>query len=253
MAENQTLRNLIRSLGAYIGDGVGGILPSLGFDRPQDFIDFINRAETDTAFEGFQRRKKSTQAGQTATTASTSRKRTTDDDHDPKAKRVKNSDTADSATKEHNGTDRFNSLLVPISPANTTNNSYYAPTHRTSDANIFSDLLQGQDANSAMYMTGSASDSPTHYTAPSPAAVTSQFPSTYHSPIGVAARMGSQPFVPHSNPSPLPPTPSTVASAPPDSIDQDDQIDDPKLQEATKLIRYALNRTESHSSSHSCV
>ena len=53
MQENQTLRNLIRSLGTYIGDGMGGILPSLGFDRPQEFMDFINRAETDTAFEGY--------------------------------------------------------------------------------------------------------------------------------------------------------------------------------------------------------
>ena len=57
MAENNTLRALIRSLSTFIGDGLGGVLPRLGFERHTDFMEFINKAETDTAFEGYRRRK----------------------------------------------------------------------------------------------------------------------------------------------------------------------------------------------------
>ena len=80
MAENHHLRTLIRNLGQYIGDGLGGVLPSLGFDRPQEFVDFINRAETDTAFEGFQRRKKAAQSSGSGKGIDLTRKRTMDED-----------------------------------------------------------------------------------------------------------------------------------------------------------------------------
>jgi len=61
MQENQTLRNLLRSLGSFIGDGAGGLLPKLGWDM-SDFNNFVSRSETDTAWESFQRRKKSQSA-----------------------------------------------------------------------------------------------------------------------------------------------------------------------------------------------
>lgn len=66
MQENVTLRSLIKSLSGFIAEGMGGILPQMGFDRPQDFMDFVNKAETDTAFEGFQRRKKQSEAAAAA-------------------------------------------------------------------------------------------------------------------------------------------------------------------------------------------
>ena len=121
MQENQQLRGLIRSLGNYIGDGLGGILPNMGFDRPQDFLDFINKAETDTAFEGFQRRKKAAQATAAATgsaglAANLSRKRTISEDEGLR-KRAKALGKTDGLTlngKDHDG--RY-PMLVPISPA----------------------------------------------------------------------------------------------------------------------------------------
>ena len=57
MHENHTLRQLVRDLSAFIGEGMGGFLPKLGWDMPS-FQEFVSRAETDTAFEAFAARKK---------------------------------------------------------------------------------------------------------------------------------------------------------------------------------------------------
>ncbi|KAF7355177.1 BZIP domain-containing protein [Mycena sanguinolenta] len=87
MEENQTLRTLLRSLGAFIGEGAGGLLPKLGWDVT-DFNNFINRSETDTAWQGYQRRKKAAEAAaqgqkRPAEDESTSaRKKTRSTDHD---------------------------------------------------------------------------------------------------------------------------------------------------------------------------
>jgi hypothetical protein len=62
IAENQTLRNVVRSLSNFIGDGAGGALPSMGWTL-KEFEAFINKAETDTAFEAFAKRKKALQDG----------------------------------------------------------------------------------------------------------------------------------------------------------------------------------------------
>src|SRR5436190_18942262 len=56
MQENQTLRNLLRSLSAFVGDGAGGLLHTLGWSMT-DFNNFVNRSETDTAWESYQSRK----------------------------------------------------------------------------------------------------------------------------------------------------------------------------------------------------
>lgn len=57
MTENQNLRQMLRSLAGFIGDGMGGVLPKLGWDM-NDFNTFVNKGETDTAWEGYQARKK---------------------------------------------------------------------------------------------------------------------------------------------------------------------------------------------------
>lgn len=57
MAENQTLRTLLRGLSGFIGDGAGGLLSKMGWDMG-DFEKFINRSETDTVYESHQLRKK---------------------------------------------------------------------------------------------------------------------------------------------------------------------------------------------------
>ncbi|KZS97510.1 hypothetical protein SISNIDRAFT_481436 [Sistotremastrum niveocremeum HHB9708] len=57
MAENTTLRSLVRNLGAFVGDGEGGFLQKLGW-KPEDFRSFVDRAETDSAFESYAARKR---------------------------------------------------------------------------------------------------------------------------------------------------------------------------------------------------
>ena len=54
MQENMTLRNLLRGLSTFIGEGAGGLLPKLGWDV-SDFNTYLNRSETDTAWEGYHR------------------------------------------------------------------------------------------------------------------------------------------------------------------------------------------------------
>ncbi|KAG8907228.1 hypothetical protein FRB99_005052 [Tulasnella sp. 403] len=67
MSENQQLRNLLKELGRFIGDGAGGqlqaSLSTIGWQF-DDFQNYLNRAETDTAFETFMALKR-TRAGST--------------------------------------------------------------------------------------------------------------------------------------------------------------------------------------------
>ncbi|KAI5120517.1 hypothetical protein M0805_000102 [Coniferiporia weirii] len=256
MQENQTLRNLIRSLGSYIGDGLGGILPSIGFERPADFVDFINRAETDTAFDSFQRRKKAAQSGGNGSSGvniNLARKRTHDDD-DPARKRAKGLDDNDRLSlngsgsgKSHTdgGASRYPPMLVPISPASGgASNSFYPSAGRSQDVGLFSELLQGQGGStaSAMYMTGPASEAPSYTASPNMSTAT-QYPTSFHPPMGVQSTLASQNFMSNSpmassSGGPVPTPPPTANSQ---NDDQDATIDDPKLQEATKLIHYHLD------------
>lgn len=247
MQENQTLRNLIRSLGTYIGDGMGGILPSLGFDRPQEFMDFINRAETDTAFEGFQRRKKAAQAARAAAAASgaglninVSKKHSLDED-DISRKRSKTLDehlgiNGSGSSKDTLDNSRFPPLLVPISPASNSNGNFYTAVRGSKqNATLFTELLGQQgNASSAMYMAGPTS---TSYTSTPPSMNSgSEFPSSFAQSMGVSPAMGSPAFLSSiasasAAPPPTPPSSNTGG------VDKDDITDDPKLQEATKLIQ----------------
>lgn len=61
MTENQQLRTLLKELGRFIGDGAGGPLSTslgtIGWGMEQ-FNSFVNRSETDTAFDTFQTLKR---------------------------------------------------------------------------------------------------------------------------------------------------------------------------------------------------
>ena len=227
----------------------------MGFDRPSDFIDFINRAETDTAFEGFQRRKKAAQAAAAAKNVAGSsdikidltKKRSLSED-DSARKRVKGLgdlglNGAGSSSKDHDSS-RYAPIPVPISPA-TASNSFYSSVGRSAqDAGLFSELLQGQGGSnsaSSMYMTGPVSETPTY--APTPPGISSgaQYPSTFHPPISVASTLNSQPFLSNMPSNAPAQTPSSSTSEPPDN---EDSIDDPKLQEATKLIQSVILRSK---------
>ncbi|KIM33686.1 hypothetical protein M408DRAFT_326334 [Serendipita vermifera MAFF 305830] len=55
--ENATLRQLVRDLSSFIGEGIGGFLPKLGWDI-KSFDEFRNRTETDAMNESYSHRKK---------------------------------------------------------------------------------------------------------------------------------------------------------------------------------------------------
>ena len=237
MVENQNLRNLIRSLGQYIGDGLGGVLPSMGFDRPSDFVDFINRAETDTAFEGFQRRKKAAQAASANNGINLARKRTMDDDDEPKSKKAK-TDDRDTPGKDRTDTERYSSMMA--STAASGNSSYYSPTGRSNqEAGLFSELLQGQTAGSPTFITGpTPPDTQNYYTSTSSLTNNTSFAPAHHPPLNVAALNNEHTTRFSPAPNPLIATASLPgASALPNGVSNDDVAADPKLQEAMKLIQ----------------
>jgi len=119
MVENQSLRGLLKNLSAFIGDGAGGLLPKLGWNM-SDFNEFVNRSETDTAWEGYQRRKKDGPAS--------GQKRLADDDPIPlRSKKARNDDT-----EPDRGQNGF-SLLVPMGTSSHPSNGIYAGSSRAQD------------------------------------------------------------------------------------------------------------------------
>lgn len=109
MHENQTLRNLLRSVAGFIGEGAGGLLPRLGWQMA-DFNDFVNKSETDIAWEGYTQRKKAREANGSTLGA----KRPAEDEGGPSTSRSKK--TRDNSTGNNAGPsgDPFNGMLMPM-------------------------------------------------------------------------------------------------------------------------------------------
>ncbi|OBZ76431.1 hypothetical protein A0H81_03572 [Grifola frondosa] len=132
MAENQVLRSLLRSLGSFIGEGAGGILSKLGWDL-NDFNDFVNKAETDTAWESYQRHKREEAVAGPSSAANsqttTGQKRMSEDD--PLGLRPKRPrGQGEAGTDGSRATDGY-PLLVPLNPAPLGSNgllTYYSRT-----------------------------------------------------------------------------------------------------------------------------
>lgn len=228
MEENQTLRGLLRGVSGFIGDGAGGLLPKLGWDMT-DFTNFVNRSETDTAWESFQIRKKA------AANAGATLKRTADDDGNGHAKKARGPGEKD---------DGYSMLLpmnqtppVPVYPSNPRSSNH------ENNGGIFSDLMRGP-AGSPMFMQpspassnspygGASSSSVNNFTTPSFAGLPS---------MNITVEGGSM------APPPFPPTASGSATSqrtndpPPDQVDDDA---DPKKNEALKLIQcvFTMNRS----------
>lgn len=145
MAENQTLRNMLKSLATFIGEGLGGVLPKLGWET-NDFNTFVNKGETDTAWEGYQARKKQMQQAQAegAVSGASSlpvlqgQKRPADDSSMAGQSKKSRADEGD--RRASNG---FGGLLSPSS-------TVYPPDSRALDRPMFSDMMRGS-GNSAMF------------------------------------------------------------------------------------------------------
>jgi hypothetical protein len=219
MAENQTLRSLLRGLATFIGEGAGGFLPKLGWEVG-DFNNFVSKSETDTAWEGYQKRKKS-QVPETGTATMQGRKRTVDDD--PllnRSKKARNDDN--SLDDRQNGF----SLLVPQSSV--APQSLYPPGPQTQERPpIFTELMQGPNG-SQIFMQASTSANSAQYSG-APGSNLNGYPPSYDAGVNMnmeqplSSSYGSAQGMQRSN-----------AVEPPDEMDDED---DPKKNEAYKLIR----------------
>ncbi len=234
MQENQVLRQLLKSLSGFIGEGAGGLLPKLGWDL-NDFNNFVNRSETDTAWESYQRHKREDAKNATPSGTSTSNKRASDtDDSSARAKRPR-------STGDQESTDRDGyPLIVPVSSAAVPNiqaNSMYAPSStRSHESTLFNDIMRGP-TGSPMYPSPGASPVVGQYGAPP--AGSNGYNGSYIPPINVNVDGSSLPGMPLVNTSVQLPQ-SRVASgsqAPPKPAPPPDDDQDPKRHEAYKLIQ----------------
>jgi len=219
MAENHTLRGLLRSLSAFIGEGAGGVLPKLGWSL-NDFENYVNRAETDTAWESYEKHKRDKQTTQpevsTSQPAANPRKRTADDVGSNHHKRRR------SMTADEERSNEFPVLGGSV-PAN---------------GNGFNDLLRTNAAGPPMFMPPQTATPQSTYTASGSGNVTfaqggsGSTPSFLHglgleSPTNVTADPASL-----SLPAPrLNQTPTTAVEA-----SEENETFDPKMEEAGKLI-----------------
>jgi hypothetical protein len=230
MAENQILRGFLRSLSEFIGDGAGGLLSNkLGWSA-QDFDKFVNKSETDTAYESFQRRKREGQAPSTSSGQSTSLKRTSEDDNVSNSKRARRPSDRDDTERT---TDAF-PVLVPMNPVTSGSNLY---TGRSPDS-LFSDLMRGPNG-SPMLMPGPSS--PSSYATSSSQVPQSNgnYQGSYVTPLNMgvdSTTINSMPFVNNTS------TPTIQQQSRPSvgSLDDLDAID-PKNVEAQKLISFVVS------------
>ena len=225
MAENQTLRTLLRNLATFIGDGAGGLLPKLGWEL-SDFNAFINKSETDTAWEGYQRRKKhGTDAASTAT-ATSGQKRSADEE--PAGARAKKSRSGE---KEGEYGQNGFPLLTPVNAASLAANGMYPGGSRTQDVTgMFSDLMR------------SSSNSPGYMQHTSPTAAPAQYSGNYQPSYMSGGNIMESSY------NPLPFSPSHPNAAPVQqsmqqeaarqvSIEPLDDDGDPTKNEAYKLVQ----------------
>ena len=221
MAENHTLRGLLRSLSAFIGEGAGGVLPKLGWTL-NDFENYVNRAETDTAWESFQKNKGDKQGTQaeasTSQLPSNSRKRTADDVSSNRNKRQRSSTAEEDAHTCDIG--------APV----------------LAEGNHFNDLLRTNASASPIFVTSQTATPQTTY----PASGSGSVPFTPTGPGSTSSFLHGLGLDPPANDATdsvsltlPPPRTNRATAAAVESADEEDGVySDPKFEEAGKLIGY---------------
>lgn len=233
MAENQTLRSLLKGLSAFIGEGAGGLLPKLGWDMT-DFTNFVNRSETDTAWESHQLRKKSRTGLSMGSNSQASKRPSEDDFNGPNSKRPRALSNLDGDTER---TQDGYSMLINSSAPSVAGNNLHPPTSRQGqDTTIFSDLMRNSGGSSMYLQPSSSSGSPTAF-AGIPSSDANGFQNSYLPPINTAVnrQLAPLPFSPSTNGAA---TSATQVSRPNTSLAEPRTDDDrPKKDDAFKLIQ----------------
>jgi hypothetical protein len=227
MAENHVLRGYLRNLSEFIGDGAGGLLSKLGWSM-QDFDKFVNKSETDTAYESYQRRKRE---GQPTSSSATSRKRGSEDDTSSNAKRARGPNERDDAERS---TDAF-PVLMPMNPVTSGSNLYTGRSPQ--DTSLFSELMRGPNG-SPMLMPGPSSPS-SYATSPSQVPPSNgNYQGSYVTPLSMgvdSAAINSMSFVNNTSTPTIP-----QQSRPSVGALEDLEPIDPKNVEAQKLISFVI-------------
>ncbi|KAF8592500.1 hypothetical protein K439DRAFT_1625854 [Ramaria rubella] len=244
IAENQTLRNIVRSLSGFIGDGAGGALPSMGWTL-KEFEAFINKAETDTAFEAFAKRKRAMQDGLVPSPGSGNEKRSAPEDASASRKRPRTSTNGSyDSPADVNFTSgvggSFGSSFTSDPPAM----SLYSSV-RTA-ANFNSTFLSGLGSDQQGSFLTSSTPSSTSLGFPAPSATTTRqdaFPSyqpgsnAAPQPPANGSTLPDIPYMQVSNSTNGTPSQTSPATT---SVD-DSSLEDSKAQEARKLVAYHLD------------
>ena len=224
------------------------MIQKLGFEM-HEWTAYLDKAETDTAWESFQSRRHSRKTTQLSSAMSSmlgpqssASKRALEDDA-PSADRFKKSRTLSGDTSVERP-DSYH-LLMPMSstvppPPHPPAPSMYPSAARSPQENIFSEVLRNGHGNSPVFMAPTPSGTPAHYPTPS----TSSTYSSYMPPMGIGVDQGmnSLPYPPNKNGAVtsqqrILPTPQS--DEPDDEEASSLELRDPKKIEAFKLIKYA--------------
>lgn len=244
MQENQVLRGLLKSLGAFIGDGAGGVLTKLGWDM-NEFNDMVNKSETDTAWESYQRHKRDKSESTPASAGPSGQKRPAEDS-DPYGLRPKRARPGEPNGDAARPNDNF-PLLVPLNPAVSSMgpNGLY-PSSRPHDGSLLSDYTRGGPSSaSSMFIPPSSPVNQANQFGSAPnGGMSMQFQSSYGPGMSMSNDpMSTMPMV-NNNMAPMAGSSRTSSNTQPASQQQqgseEDEID-PKKLDAYKLIQYVLS------------
>ncbi|KAG1715925.1 hypothetical protein ID866_1214 [Astraeus odoratus] len=248
MAENLLLRNLLKSVASFISEGAGGFTAKLGWEM-HEFEAFLNKSETDTAWESFQARKRSQKTTSTTETMTSTvgpqtvhgKRPSEDDTPSARLKKARGMSGAESTADRHDGYQ----LLIPMGttvppPPPPAASSLYPSAARSPQENIFSDLMRNGHANSPVFMPPASSGTPGHYSTPS----TSSSYSSYIPQMNLVDQGMNAMSYPQAKNGTVPGpqrilSQATTASEEPD--DDEELTRDQKRLEAIKLIRYHLD------------
>lgn len=245
MSENLMLRNLLKSVAGFIGEGAGGVMAELGYEM-HEFEALLNKSETDTAWESFQKRKRAQKTAQSTESMSStlgpqtgpSKRPAEDTATSSQSKKSRGMGGSDNPTERHEAYP----LLIPMSttvppppPAATT---LYPPPTRSPQENIFSDLMRNRHATSSVFLPPTPSATPGQYPTPSSSSGYSYLPQMNLMDQGMSTMSfsSSKNGTVRAQPRVLP-----QANATSEEPDDDGEPEDPKKVEAMKLIRYHLD------------
>jgi hypothetical protein len=243
MHENATLRSIIKNLSSFIGDGTAGAVSTYGFNDVNEFNNYINRSETDTAVEGFQRRKRLKEAngGQMPASPPTTSSADTNANHKRPAERgPTNANKRPRTSSVDSGASNTFPSLIPMTQSN---NSFPDLYSARQDETLFSDLFRGPAASgtsaiggpSAMFTNSPSSDlsSFASQTLPQSQQPYVSFPPSQANLVNSTISSSSYDQV--SNTVASRPTPSTDSNPSPE-VEESSSPRDAKGTEAAKLI-----------------